>query len=217
MRAFLILPLVVLTMACNSPKQDSNANTDLSEEAAASLEEETVEAEEMLAAEAAQELTLDEKITAIRGEFQRIESQSDALAKKRMENEDEGWMEIVGFYEDGALVKLDYSEALGHGSLGTTYYLKDGLPFFVFEQRYSEASIMGPFTQEESRYYVSDRITIRILEKSATSKQMDDLDMSTVPNEDVTEQMDDPEALAAHFLWRVQELEAQLKAVEQSL
>ena len=133
-------------------------------------------------------LTIDDKVVSIKAYFSKAEKLIPALDKKLVKEEvGGGFTELEGYFNPDIPVKVKNSEMGEHGSIVTSYYFKDNKLFFVFEQEYSEASMRGPFTSKEKRYYIYEGELIRVLEKEKTVKS-GTADMSKVKNVDVTDQ-----------------------------
>ncbi|MFK7810575.1 MAG: SH3 domain-containing protein [Saprospiraceae bacterium] len=127
-------------------------------------------------------------ISQIKEWFQDTESNLKSYTKKIVTLDSEGgYSELIGYYDkNGTPKKIIQEEAMGHGAFGISHYLNDGIVYFVFEQRTSEASVRGPFTFYEKRIYLKDGDVIRLLEKEKTVKDFGEVDMSKVPNKDIT-------------------------------
>ncbi len=137
---------------------------------------------------------IDEQIKAIKQEFKRIEEGiEDFLVIKKSEEEEEEMepTDFKAYYEEGnKLVKLTAEFALGHGAEETDYYYKDGELFFVYQKQYSEASIQGPFTFLEHRTYFHKGKVIRVLKKEFSTKDTGEVDLTKVPNKDITNELE---------------------------
>lgn len=131
-------------------------------------------------------VTLDDQIKIIKTNFTTIESQLTSLDKKTATEEISGGItEFEGFFKDNKPVKLVKMEAAGHSSMQIAYYFHENELFFIHEQEYGEASLHGPYTGKEKRFYIADGELIRVLKKEKTVKT-GDLEMANVPNVDVT-------------------------------
>jgi len=145
-------------------------------------------------------------IQEIKDAFTAIESRLNTLEKKTLNIEVEGIpypVELTAFYDNNIPVKLIRTDAGGHSSQTTVYYLKDGKLFFIYDTNYEEASINGPFTTQELRIYINQGNIIQILEKEKTYN--DQVDMSNVPNEDVTNTKTDKAGMLKQYTQVYQE------------
>ncbi|WP_420572616.1 hypothetical protein [Kordia sp.] len=132
--------------------------------------------------------TLEEKIAAIKSNFLMIEKQLSSLEKKEVEEFVGGGVtKREGYFKDGVPKKLAYGNYGEHGSEVHTFYFNNNELFFVLEEEYSEASMQGPFTKKDIRYYIHDGQLIRVLEKEKTVKS-GEIDTSDAQNVDVTDQ-----------------------------
>ncbi len=129
-------------------------------------------------------------ISSIREQFQDTEQNLKSYTEKTAKMDiggGESTADLIGYYDKNDRPrKVVIEEAMGHGASGTSYYMNDGKTYFIFEQRASEASVMGPFTFMEKRIYFNDEKIIRLLEKEKTIKGNGDPKLSEVPNKDIT-------------------------------
>lgn len=139
--------------------------------------------------------SLESAIKKIRTQFQETESANASLTQKSLrdyEFEDFEITAITGYYDkEENIRKITMEKAIGHSGSLTAYYIKDDVPYFVFEQAAHEASLRGPYTYEERRIYMNNGKIIRQLEKEKTVEGEADPEMSKVPNKDVTEALED--------------------------
>jgi hypothetical protein len=134
------------------------------------------------------QFTLDEKIKIIKSNFSTIENQLSSFEKKQAEEGETGGItEKIAYFDNGIPQKVKLGNYGEHGAEVLTFYLKDNKLFFVFKEEFSEASLNGPFTKKEMRYYIYDDVLIRVLEKEKTSKSTE-IDISKVQNVDFTDQ-----------------------------
>ena len=147
-------------------------------------------------------------ILSIKQNFDRIESGLSSMQKKEiLVDEGEAYpLEITGYYDGASLVKAVKMEIYGHSSTKSSYYFDQQELFFVHEVNNEEASVMGPFTITEARSYIHDHEIIRVLEKEHTTSDYSALDMSKVPNQDITDQIDDEKEKLADYDHETQRL-----------
>lgn len=130
----------------------------------------------------------DARISQIDVEVEAIEQQLDQWQNRRVAVEEgPGFTETQGYYDSEQPIKILRTEAGGHGSLVKSFYLKNGELFFVLEQVFSEASIQGPFTNQETRMYIAGEEVITMLTKEITFNEGEP-DMSQIPNKNITDQ-----------------------------
>jgi hypothetical protein len=133
-------------------------------------------------------LSLEDKISMIKENFSKVEDQIKSLEKKvAITEENGGEAQLEGYFSDTKPVKIVQTEASGHWVGKTSYYFSNGKLFFVFQQETSEASLRGPYTDKEVRSYIHDGELIRVLEKEKTVAEIEKMELSKVPNVDVTE------------------------------
>lgn len=169
--------VIATFFACEQKERKADTTTETTKEKVKETTEDTPKV-----------LTVDDKITSIKANFSKAEKLIPALDKKIIkEDVGGGFTELEGYFNPDIPVKVKNSEMGEHGSMVTTYYFKGNKLFFVFEQEYSEASMRGPFTNKEKRYYIYDGELIRVLEKEKTVKT-GEIDMSKVKNVDVTDE-----------------------------
>lgn len=142
--------------------------------------------------------SLESAIKKIRTQFQETESSNASLTQKTVrghEFEDYEITSAIGYYDaEGKPKKITMEKAIGHSGSLTTYYIKDGVPYFIYEQASHEASLRGPYTYEEKRIYIDGGQIIRQLEKAKTVEGDTDPEMPKVPNKDVTETLENTSA-----------------------
>ncbi|MFK7772042.1 MAG: hypothetical protein AB8F94_07875 [Saprospiraceae bacterium] len=137
---------------------------------------------------------VEKNILDIRERFQDTENNLKSFSKKIAEMKDsDGFItDLTGYYDqDGKSRKVVVQEVMGHGASTVSYYIKNGTIYFIYEERVSEASVMGPFTFNERRTYVKDEKIIRLLEKEETVKMDEKPQLSKVPNKDITATLKD--------------------------
>jgi hypothetical protein len=180
---------ILVCVACGD-NQTKVKNTSTADQASASTEENSSESDIK---------TLDEKIQIIKDNFAKIENGLASFQKReKKENEYGGILEKVAYFDQSVPQKVKLGNYGEHGSIVRTFYLKDNKLFFVFEQEFSEASLRGPFTTKEKRYYIFDDELIRVLEKEKTSKSSTH-DMTKVANVDVTDQWTSKQNIISEF------------------
>jgi len=54
---------------------------------------------------------------------------------------------------------------------------------------YGELSVNGPYINEEKRIYIYNNEVLKCLKKYKTTTDIDDFDMTEIPNIDITEEM----------------------------
>jgi len=143
----------------------------------------------------------EDPILGIKQNFDRIESGLSSWQKKDIVVDQGGAypLEITGFYEEKFLVKVVKTEIYGHSSTRNSYYFDQQKLFFVHEVNHEEASVMGPFTIKETRSYIHDHALIRVLQKEHTTSDNNAIDMSQIPNQDITDQIEmEKETLAGY-------------------
>lgn len=132
-------------------------------------------------------LSLEDKIKTIKENFSNVESQVKSLEKKSLITEEDGAeIQLEGYFNENEPVKIIRTEVGGHWVGKTSYYFANGNLFFVFQQETSEASLRGPYTDKEVRFYIYDKELIRVLEKEKTVAEIEKMQLSKVPNVDVT-------------------------------
>ncbi|WP_103068989.1 hypothetical protein [Aquimarina sediminis] len=130
-----------------------------------------------------------EIILKIRSEFQRINSLNQ-LEKIELDNEDfmnelyghttDSGGQLIGYFENGQLVKYTEWIGLHHGYFTTEYYFKNNKLFFVYDQEkmfksvYDESgewmnfdTSLEPETIFEGRYYFDNTKLIKKLTKGS--------------------------------------------------
>ncbi|MBL4709582.1 MAG: hypothetical protein JKY48_14205 [Flavobacteriales bacterium] len=148
-----------------------------------------------------QEFNVDDLIREIKTNFQSIESKLPSLVSKGLIEEESGAsVELKGYYQENNPVKIVRSQTSEHGALTTSYYLKDGVIFFVYKELFSEASVNGPFTIDEGRFYINNGELIRALKKEKTVKEIKKMSMSTLPNIDITEELENKSRIVDAFI-----------------
>ncbi|MGH1385553.1 hypothetical protein [Kordia sp.] len=184
-RLFIYAFVIATFFACGQKEKKADTTSNASEKTNTSTE---TEEEKEINKDVIKVLTIDDKIVSIKATFSKVEKLVPALDKKLVkEDVGGGFTELEGYFNPDIPVKVKNSEMGEHGSMITTYYFKDNKLFFVFEQEFSEASMRGPFTNKEKRYYMYDGELIRVLEKEKTVKS-GEIDMSKVQNIDITDQ-----------------------------
>lgn len=206
-RLLLSLLILVTFFACKTEEKKTEKSSNNTENTA-----ETTQKENKVTT--TKEVTLDDKITSIKLNFSNVEKLLSSLDKKiAIEDVGGGSTELEGYFDGKTPKKIKRSEIGGHGSTITTYYFKDDDLFFVFQEEYSEASVNGPFTGKETRYYVHKNELIRVLEKEKTVKS-GMIDMSKVKNVDVTGQWKSKNDIVLIHKKIAQETSKQLFAVK---
>lgn len=154
----------------------------------------------------------EDPILGIKQNFDRIESGLSSWQKKEIVvDEGEAYpLEITGFYEGASLVKVVKMEIYGHSSSMRSYYFDQQELFFVHEVDNEEASVMGPFTTKEARSYIHEKKLIRVLQKEHTTSDNSAFDMSTIPNQDITDQIENEQETLADYNRETQRLIALL-------
>ncbi|MBC8753784.1 hypothetical protein H2O64_03830 [Kordia sp. YSTF-M3] len=174
----LLCALVILVFfACKTKEKktdESIENTEI-----------VIESEEVVAEEPT---TVLEKVGTIKMDYGIIESLLDTSEKlQAILEEDGGETQLEGYFKNSKPVKIIRTQVSGHWVGKTSYYFMKGKLFFVFQQETSEASLRGPYTDKEVRFYVYDGELIRVLEKEKTVAEIEKMELSKVPNVDVTE------------------------------
>lgn len=103
-------------------------------------------------------------IKAIRSEYQRINASN--LKRQHFTYESAGCVEdgkVDYFLENGNIVKITESGAIGDGSWQDEYYYSSGKVIFCFETLVGGPAI-GKVTKTEYRVYVKDGKAIRVME-----------------------------------------------------
>ena len=132
-------------------------------------------------------VSLDEKIAVIKNQFSIIAEKEDSLESKKVELDDE-MLDFTEYYDQGKLVKATLAEGYGHGYSSADYYLHNGDIFFIHSKEFSEASVNGPYTQREFRYYVENNKLLKALAKEQTSDNPEGINISEASNVDITDQ-----------------------------
>lgn len=191
LKLFLFACAIVLFTACGNEPKKTETKTD-------EIPEIRDDKEEMVIKETP--ISLEDQIKTIKTNFTSIENQLASLDKK-MATEDfsGGTAELEGYFKNNKPVKLVKMEAAGHGSMQVAYYFYNNELFFVHEQEYEEASINGPYTGKEKRFYIANGKLIRVLTKEKTIKT-GDLEMANVPNVDVTDKWEDKNETVANHI-----------------
>lgn len=167
---------VLLLIACGNDKKETKTPTKTSE-----IVEETTKDKN------SKPKTLEEQIAEIKENFTKIESEKNSYnTKSDKEYVGGGVLELQGYFNDNTPVKIVRGEFGEHGSVRTSYYFNENVLFFAFQEEFSEASMRGPFTKKENRFYIADGKLIRVLEKEQTIKS-GDFKMTNIKNIDVTE------------------------------
>lgn len=199
-KLLLLFALYLFCFACKTEKK-SDAQPSSSEETVDTNSIKDEVSTTVSEAKAITELTLEDKIQDIRTKFQNIESNLTSLTKKagKPQEQDYAVVDVEGYYKGDNLVKVYTVEAAGHSAQQVSYYFHNGELFFVYQQDYSEASLHGPFTEEQKRIYIHDNEVVRVLHKTKTSKSTDPIQMDKVPNKDITASVKDKKALLAKY------------------
>lgn len=187
MHKFLMLTVAVLSLySCKSEGGDTKTSTVKTE----------LEVPDSTTVEKAEDPIMD-----IKRNFERIESGLSSLQKKDIViDEGEAYpIEITGFYEGTTPVKVAKLEIYGHSSTMSSYYFHKQKLFFVHEINHEEASVMGPFTIKEVRSYINDSQVIRVLQKEHTTSDNAAVNMSKIPNQDVTDQIENKQETLADY------------------
>ncbi len=175
-KSLLTVFVVLLLIACGNDEKKTETPTKNSE----TVEETTKDKN-------SKPKTVEEQIAEIKENFTKIESQKNSYDMKRdKEYVGGGVLELQGYFNENIPVKIIRAEFGEHGSAKTSYYFNDNELFFAFQEEFSEASMRGPFTKKENRFYIADGKLIRVLEKEQTIKS-GDFKMDNVKNIDVTE------------------------------
>lgn len=141
-------------------------------------------------------------IAQIREQFRAVETAGDKLSSLSFVLTDAAPKEqlITAYFNNGQLVKISVETAVGHIWNGTHYYLKDGIPYFVFEQKTEESTVRGPFTITENRFYLHNHKVIKALLKQKEFKgDGQQVNMDDAPVKDITVRDESPEGTAEAF------------------
>jgi len=200
----LFLSIFICLYSCGKGKKNPSKILEVTEQSKQIKETETIKNTE---------LGLKEEISTIRVNFEEIEARLTSLENKKLEVDEGNWgtTELKVFYDGSFPVKIESSEVFGHSSIRTSYFLKEGKLFFVYELEYSEASIRGPFTDKQTRIYIKDEKVIRVLKKEKTSEKINDVDMTDVQNIDITKELENTSDLANNYIAKCSKRIKQLK------
>ncbi|WP_046757012.1 hypothetical protein [Kordia jejudonensis] len=180
--------LFFLIIACGNDKKETETPTETSE---------TVQVTTKV--ESSKPKTVDEHIAEIKENFAKIESQQASYTlKSDKEDIGGGVLELQGYFNGNTPVKIVKGAFGEHGSVKTTYYFNENTLFFVFQEKFSEATMRGPFTKKENRFYIADGKLIRVLEKEQTITS-GDFKMDNAQNIDVTEAWKNETYVVANF------------------
>ncbi|WP_288004149.1 hypothetical protein [Thermonema sp.] len=191
--------LCLLATACQQQKQDSSENnTQKTDTTGVSSASETAPSPSV----PAQEEDTEAVIAQIREQFRAVETAADKLSSLSFVLADAAPKEqlITAYFNNGQLVKISVETAVGHIWNGTHYYLKDGIPYFVFEQKTEESAVRGPFTITENRFYLHNHKVIKALLKQKEFKgDGQQVNMDDAPVKDITARDESPEGTAEAF------------------
>lgn len=156
-----------------------------------STETESSEIEENL--EETKNLPDEKKYEAIDEYYKEIDAQQPGL-ENTTKKVDEGKFsetEIITYRKDSIPVKIIRKETLASGSVNTSYYIKDEDLYFVHQRISNEQSADGPYIEEELSYYLYDGEVVKVLRKQEEFATADQVKMDTVPNNDITDEMNE--------------------------
>ena len=133
----------------------------------------------------------EKKVEAIKEYHREIDAQQLGLESsiKKVDEGNFAETEIVVYRKDSLPVKIIRKEIFAHGTRNTLFYIKDKNLFYVKQRISNEQSVDGPFIEEEFNYYFYDNEIIKVLRKQKEFATADLIKMDTVPNVDITEEM----------------------------